>query len=147
MSADPACIIGPCDISDCERPARWAYIGESIEAYACDEHRTPDMSGPCTPPPRGPLIISPFSIKVQRSTGWPDIHPEDYCHLCGTRNVKAWHAPLDLWAAVRDQFPPSGIVCPQCFTEAVERTGLVVVWSVAPDSLTVPESSGAEVAS
>lgn len=41
-------------------------------------------------------VVSPEYIKAQREAGWPDMHPEDYCHRCGNRNP-LWYADRDDW--------------------------------------------------
>ena len=68
-------------------------------------------------------------IPAQRAAGWPDFHPEDYCHRCGRPNLQSWFVASDLWnaamrgpdGAVIEGYPPSEIVCPQCFSQADER--------------------------
>jgi hypothetical protein len=58
----------------------------------------------------------------QRRDGWPDIHPEDYCHRCGGPNV-SWFVDSPVWNAVmRPDGPDSPwrwqeIICPPCFIE------------------------------
>jgi hypothetical protein len=72
---------------------------------------------------RGDSWVPTSEIAEQRVKGWPDFHPEDYCHRCGQRNVYSWHAPNDLWdrlVGVRWD----GIVCPQCFTELARAVGI-----------------------
>lgn len=54
--------------------------------------------------------IDPAEIPRQREQGWPDFHPEDYCHRCGARNP--------VWAS--SDWPElvgshAGILCPTCF--------------------------------
>lgn len=58
----------------------------------------------------------------QRANGWPDFHPEDYCHRCGRPNI-SWHIDGDVWSTV---MRPEGheaayrwneIICPVCFIE------------------------------
>lgn len=53
------------------------------------------------------------AITEQRAKGWPDFHPEDFCHRCGRRNIKAWFSPE--WPALVGSH--SGILCPQCFAD------------------------------
>jgi hypothetical protein len=75
-------------------------------------------------------------IDAQREAGWPDFHPEDYCHRCGGRNVSSWFVDSDRF---NDAFGPpevhpyNGIVCPGCFVEAHEKdTGLKTTWQLIP---------------
>lgn len=73
---------------------------------------------------------TPEQIIAQRAKGWPDFHPETYCHRCGRPNVRAWYAPGDLWNQV---MPDDGIVCPQCFAVQAERVlGDVTGWRLTP---------------
>lgn len=57
--------------------------------------------------------VDPEEIKRQRTLGWPDFHPEDYCHRCGRRNIKAWTATE--WRELTGS--NAGILCPVCFTD------------------------------
>lgn len=41
-------------------------------------------------------IMAPDEIERQRAVGWPEIHPEDFCHRCGMENM--------LWAAEREEW-------------------------------------------
>ena len=56
----------------------------------------------------------------QREQGWPDIHPEHFCHKCGFRNLRCWFTPGP-WPEQFDR-ENNGIVCPQCLGEAVGGT-------------------------
>jgi len=77
-----------------------------------------------------PLSVNPESIKEQRAKGWPDWHPEDYCHHCGQRNIKPWYADSALWNQAAEVHE---ILCPQCFVEAYEAaTGESPIWRLAP---------------
>lgn len=59
-------------------------------------------------------------------------HPEDFCHKCGRPNV-VWFAPNELWnKAVREVGAPE-ILCPVCFVQLAEVTGISAVWKVAPE--------------
>ncbi len=40
--------------------------------------------------------VLPEEIVRQRQLGWPDFHPEDFCHRCGRRNP-VWYADAALW--------------------------------------------------
>jgi hypothetical protein len=68
-----------------------------------------------------PQAVALAEITRQRALGWPDFHPEAYCHRCGQRNVYSWHAPDEVWNQVLD---PAAIVCPQCFTELAREAGV-----------------------
>lgn len=71
-------------------------------------------------------------IALQHELGWPDFHPEDYCHRCGHRNV-SWHAPSPLWNAVMD-YPNerwNGIVCMTCFVQLATERGIEARWRLA----------------
>lgn len=56
--------------------------------------------------------VNPADIPAQRAAGWPDFHPEDYCHRCGRRNP-CWFSPE--WVELTGG--NGGILCPPCFTE------------------------------
>ena len=70
----------------------------------------------------GRVSVTLEYIDEQRRDGWPDIHPEDFCHRCGGRNI-SWHIDSDVWNAVmRPEGPDSPwrwneIICPACFSE------------------------------
>lgn len=75
-------------------------------------------------PPR----IDPAYIQEQREQGWPDIHPEDYCHLCGVWNP-GWHYDGD-WSKLVQRYQEEtgreGILCPVCaiwIGQGAETTG------------------------
>lgn len=75
-------------------------------------------------------------IKAQREEGWPDCHPEDFCHRCGAKNPswwtdrETWLAATRSWAAETGR---EGICCPTCFAEMhEEETGSRVLWHLAP---------------
>lgn len=83
------------------------------------------------PCPTCSRAVTPEQIVEQRAKGWPDFHPEDYCHRCGGRNVYSWHAPNEVWNQLREAelLPASDIVCPQCFTELARHQGIAPsVW-------------------
>jgi hypothetical protein len=82
------------------------------------------------------LPIDPVEIAEQREKGWPDFHPETYCHRCGQRNLHSWATAHDLWSQACETglMPGSHIVCPQCFTEMWETaTGRAVSWTLSID--------------
>ena len=61
-------------------------------------------------------------INAQRDAGWPDFHPEDFCHRCG-RPYGNWFIDLGEpeWYAITGGI---GIVCPSCFM-ALDGDGLI----------------------
>lgn len=76
-------------------------------------------------------------IARQREQGWPDFHPEDYCHRCG--------APNPSWTVDSDRFNTAmgrpethqweGIVCVGCFIYLHEQaTGLTCTWKLVPET-------------
>lgn len=78
-------------------------------------------------------------IDEQRALGWPDFHPEDYCHRCGGRNPSWWvdSDRFNMAFGPPEQHPYQGIVCPGCFVEAHEKaTGLHCTWMLVPDPTT-----------
>ena len=76
--------------------------------------------------------VTPEEIVAQRAKGWPDFHPEDFCHRCGNRNCN-WYAESPLWNEVmgdgRDE-EASGIVCPTCFTQLATEHFLGSKWRI-----------------
>lgn len=87
--------------------------------------------------PAVPIIrksIPVSEIAQQRELGWPDIHPEDYCHRCGQQNT-GWYAPSPLWNAVmgypNDADTWHGIICMTCFAEIAEAKGIVKMWRLS----------------
>lgn len=80
--------------------------------------------------------VDPDEIKRQRTLGWPDFHPEDYCHICGCENP-SWFAESETWrtatAAWAKETGREGICCPTCFVRMyVEATGKDPIWRLAP---------------
>lgn len=75
-------------------------------------------------------------IDAQRALGWPDFHPEDFCHRCGNRNVGSWFVASDRFNAAMGRHVEhqwNGIVCPACFVELHEAaTGLRTTWELVP---------------
>lgn len=94
-----------------------------------------------------PHRVELAEIDRQRSLGWPDFHPEDYCHRCGGRNVPSWftaHALFNEAFGPPETHPHNGIVCPSCFvTEHERQTGSTTTWElrrwVAPSPASDPE--------
>lgn len=87
--------------------------------------------------PEQRLSVTLAEIDEQRDKGWPDFHPEDFCHRCGGKNVRSWSVDSDRFNAALgypNEHPYDGIVCPGCFVELHEQaTGLQTVWRLAPD--------------
>lgn len=82
-----------------------------------------------------PERVSPAEIKLQREKGWPDFHPETYCHRCGARNIDSWFVDSDRFSAAMEALGLDGgdIVCPSCFVEGHEKaTGMTTTWKLAP---------------
>lgn len=77
-------------------------------------------------------------IREQRRQGWPDFHPEDYCHRCGRPNVDSWYVDPELWRQAVSQGDLYTVLCPQCFTKAWEEmAGQSVTWVLSIDPATV----------
>lgn len=75
-------------------------------------------------------------IDAQRDAGWPDFHPEDYCHRCGGVNPVWWidSDRFNLAMGRPSEHRWNGIVCPGCFAELhAAATGLQTVWTMIPD--------------
>lgn len=68
--------------------------------------------------------LSPEFIAKQRAQGWPDIHPEDFCHRCGAKNV-AWSATREDWLVATREWSTvtgrEGICCVTCFAQMYEQ--------------------------
>ncbi len=148
------------------RAGRGGRIGflDALEAATLSAHsdRAPAVgTNPPLVPAAGapiPLFVSPDFILAQREAGWPDIHPEDYCHKCGVRNPswfvrrEQWLCATEAWA---EQTGREGICCVGCFAEMfTEATGEKVfcevilhevrgrTWSTSPAATTPPEAAG-----
>lgn len=81
-------------------------------------------------------------IDQQRAAGWPDWHPEAYCHRCGSQNLASWYTPGHWWTRVwaasdENEASYQGIVCPQCFAELAAQSGLTPTWVLVPDMATI----------
>lgn len=91
----------------------------------------PDNSAPVDNPPS----VTLEQIAEQRAKGWPDFHPEDYCHRCGGRNC-SWFVDSDRFNAAMGPFGEhrwNGIVCTGCFVALhAEATGLTATWELVP---------------
>lgn len=68
-------------------------------------------------------------IARQRLLGWPDFHPEAYCHKCGHRNIRAWFSPE--WVQLTGT--NSGILCPACFADLDPEAIWCVTRHLSPD--------------
>ena len=81
------------------------------------------------------MSVIPGEIIRQRSLGWPDFHPETFCHLCGRRNINWWtHGPE--WLEATSDLPRKEleILCPVCFVNEHERvTGHRFAWHMERD--------------
>lgn len=82
----------------------------------------------------------------QEAKGWPDFHPETFCHRCGHRNVASWFVGNRDWNLLRVArvLPASEIICPSCFTDLYEKLTSPCTWElvlrvVHPDSGADPE--------
>jgi hypothetical protein len=74
-------------------------------------------------------------IEEQRVLGWPNFHPEDYCHQCGHLNIKSWSVDSNLWNVVMKDSPES-IICPSCFVARWEAMGgPLTTWKLVPEFL------------
>lgn len=86
------------------------------------------------------LSVAIDEINEQRSKGWPDFHPEDFCHRCGGKNVWSWSVDSDRFNLALGEEGDrlwQGIVCPGCFVELHEEaTGLRACWRLEPDPQT-----------
>ena len=81
--------------------------------------------------------VSLDEIRVQRAKGWPDFHPEDYCHRCGRPNC-GWWADSDRWNLATADLPRRHmeILCPSCFVELWEEAiGLKATWQLVPTNI------------
>lgn len=103
--------------------------GHAVDHYkaALAEHPNghPEQEGP----------VAPDEIERQRQRGWPDFHPEDFCHRCGRPNC-SWWAASDAWnvATANVERGRLTVLCPPCFmTLWHEETGLRVSWEVRLD--------------
>lgn len=67
--------------------------------------------------------VLPEEILRQRAAGWPDFHPETFCHRCGRRNVTSWHADSEEWdvAVAGRERGVVDILCPSCFVALHEQ--------------------------
>lgn len=81
-----------------------------------------------------PLVVALPYIDQQRAEGWPDMHPEHYCHRCGGRNI-SWWTDADTWQKVMPSPDPwNGIVCVNCFGELAEQIAPLQSWHLQLDT-------------
>lgn len=78
-------------------------------------------------------------LEDQKLRGWPDTHPEDFCHRCGNRNL-SWFVDSELWNVAWAEAAFEGgyqsVLCPPCFAELWTRaTGHAMTWQLSPDVL------------
>jgi hypothetical protein len=81
--------------------------------------------------------VTTEQIVEQRAKGWPDFHPEDFCHQCGRPNI-SWWADSDRWNLAVEGLGRGvvEILCPCCFVERWEKaTGLRAAWHLVPDNM------------
>ena len=81
------------------------------------------------------LSVTIDEIDAQRALGWPDFHPEDFCHRCGAINP-SWSVDSDRFNAALGTYGThrwNGIVCVGCFVQLHEAaTGLSCSWQLTP---------------
>lgn len=72
---------------------------------------------------------TPATIAAQRAAGWPEWHPEDYCHRCGGTNPP-WVTDAHLWTVGAGLYD---ILCITCWVDAYQAaTGETVCLRVVP---------------
>jgi len=81
--------------------------------------------------------VDAADFAAQRDSGWPDFHPEDFCHRCGCQNV-SWYIDSDEWNPVMRPFGATTerwqeIICIPCFIELAQRHYGGCAWRVARD--------------
>lgn len=89
------------------------------------------------------MSVLPSEILSQRERGWPDFHPEAFCHTCGHRNAPSWWVDSDLWNLVTEGLARGvlEILCPSCFANRYHAiTGLLVSWRMALDATGAAEA-------
>lgn len=73
------------------------------------------------------------AIDEQRRKGWPDFHPEHYCHRCGHKNV-SWYTDAATWNQVVLKGDPwNGIICIPCFIGLAEVQDGPQAWRITRD--------------
>lgn len=85
-----------------------------------------------------PLQVTPDELAGQHAAGWPDFHPETYCHRCGNQNV-SWFTAPETWNPVMRPYGDgtrwrwSEIICIPCFIEMAERLHGPRAWRLSRD--------------
>ncbi|HZL80408.1 MAG TPA: hypothetical protein VFC06_00455 [Demequina sp.] len=83
--------------------------------------------------PRRWLSVDLLDIARQRAAGWPDFHPEDFCHRCGAANV-CWFTDSTTWNDVmEDETRWNGILCVPCFIALTEDRVGGCAWRLTRD--------------
>lgn len=111
--------------------------GEMVHDY--DTHLAEAIAAAIEPEIRADecrLGVKPEWIKRQRERGWPDMHPEDYCHRCGAPNP-SWCASSEDWQIATASWAKDtgreGICCLNCFAALYEQaTGKRITWIPTP---------------
>ena len=83
------------------------------------------------------MSVTPAEILRQRENGWPDFHPETFCHHCGHRNAPSWWTDAEAWNLVTADLPRGvmEILCPSCFANRYQQvTGAHVSWRMVLDT-------------
>ena len=79
------------------------------------------------------LSVTAAEIVSQRALGWPDFHPEDFCHRCGAANV-CWYTDSTTWNDVMgDETRWNGILCIPCFIALTEDRVGGCAWRLTRD--------------
>jgi hypothetical protein len=128
-------------LRDCQKDDDLALSGAKQHAKPC----AIDKGNPCYgcaleahldgPDDVKPARVTPEYIVAQRELGWPDIHPEDYCHICGSSNP-LWVTDRATWLTATAQWATEtgreGICCPSCFARMhATATGDAVIWTLS----------------
>lgn len=133
-----AVLLGPCDCGHTINDH-----GELVACWACEDE---EQSLACVTNFEALLVervawivaeranADPAWITEQRCSGWPDMHPEDYCHRCGAPNP-SWYTDRDTWLAATSGWAAEtgreGICCPACLIALHEQaTGERVLWEL-----------------
>lgn len=78
-------------------------------------------------------FVDPSWIKKQRTLGWPDMHPEDYCHRCGIK-IPMWCTDRETWLKATSDWAletgREGICCFHCLAEMMP--GKPPTWWIVP---------------
>lgn len=128
----------------------WSEVSERWQQKTRDRARSVLSAGLAgyTPESRSLTWVAavlPEEIARQRELGWPDFHPEDFCHRCGRRNPIWWTAsePWKTATAGRaKETGKEGIFCPSCFCDLHEQqTGRRQIWELALDPDGEPQAT------